>query len=291
MSNFRGIWVALVTPFRSGQVDFHALHGLAKKLLADGVRGLVVCGTTGEAAAMSKDEQLEVLDAVLQIALPGQVIMGLSGNNLSEVLTFQQQIQSRDIAGVLVPAPYYIRPSQQGIKAFFQTVADASSVPVVLYDIPYRTGVRIERETLRRIVHHPRIAAVEDCSGDIETTMALIADGNAEILTGEDIQIFNNLALGGAGAISASAHISPKLYVQMMQEMDSGDLISARATLYRLLPWIRIAFIEPNPAVIKAALSVQGIITNELREPMQPCSSMTIERLGSVLSDLVCQSA
>ncbi|MEQ6927784.1 4-hydroxy-tetrahydrodipicolinate synthase [Pseudomonas mosselii] len=291
MSNFRGIWVALVTPFRSGQVDIQALQDLAKKLLADGVRGLVVCGTTGEAAAMNKDEQLEVLDAVLQIALPGQVIMGLSGNNLSEVLAFQQKMQSRDIAGVLVPAPYYIRPSQQGIESFFQAVADASSVSVVLYDIPYRTGVRIERETLRRIVHHPRIAAVKDCSGDIETTMALIADGNAEILTGEDIQIFNNLALGGAGAISASAHISPKLYVQMMQEMDSGDLISARATLYRLLPWIRIAFIEPNPAVIKAALSVQGIITNELREPMQPCSSMTIERLGSVLSDLVCQSA
>ncbi|MCE0877169.1 4-hydroxy-tetrahydrodipicolinate synthase [Pseudomonas monteilii] len=291
MSNFRGIWVALVTPFRSGQVDIYALQGLAEKLLADGVRGLVVCGTTGEAAAMSKDEQLEVLDAVLQIAQPGQVIMGLSGNNLSEVLAFQQKIQSRDIAGVLVPAPYYIRPSQQGIESFFQTVADASSVPVVLYDIPYRTGVRIERETLRRIVRHPRIAAVKDCSGDVETTMALIADGNAEILTGEDIQILNNLALGGAGAISASAHISPKLYVQMMQEMDSGDLISARATLYRLLPWIRIAFIEPNPAVIKAALSVQGIITNELREPMQPCSSMRIERLGSVLSDLVCQSA
>ncbi|GLO12040.1 4-hydroxy-tetrahydrodipicolinate synthase [Pseudomonas putida] len=291
MSNFRGIWVALVTPFRSGQVDIHALQGLAKKILADGVRGLVVCGTTGEAAAMSKDEQLEVLDAVLQIALPGQIIMGLSGNNLSEVLTFQQKIQSRDIAGVLVPAPYYIRPSQQGIESFFQTVAGASSVPVVLYDIPYRTGVRIERETLRRIVRHPKIAAVKDCSGDVETTMALIADGNAEILTGEDIQIFNNLALGGAGAISASAHISPKLYVQMMQEMDSGDLISARATLYRLLPWIRMAFIEPNPAVIKAALSVQRVITNELREPMQPCSSMTIERLGSVLSDLVCQSA
>lgn len=196
MSNFRGIWVALVTPFRSGQVDFDALQGLAKKLLAEGVRGLVVCGTTGEAASMSKDEQLETLDAVLKVAQADQVIMGLSGNNLQEVLAFQQKIQCRDIADVLVPAPYYIRPSQQGIKSFFQTIADRSSVPVVVYDIPYRTGVRIERETLRRIVRHSNIAAVKDCSGDIETTMALIEDGHAQVLTGEDIQIFTNLALG-----------------------------------------------------------------------------------------------
>ncbi|MEN5139294.1 4-hydroxy-tetrahydrodipicolinate synthase [Pseudomonas juntendi] len=291
MSHFRGIWVALATPFRSGHVDFDALEGLVKSLLSGGVRGLVVCGTTGEAAAMSKDEQLEVLDAVLRIAQRGQVIMGLSGNNLKEVLVFQKSIQSRDIAGVLVPAPYYIRPSQQGIESFFQTVADASSIPVVLYDIPYRTGVRIERETIRRIVRHPKIAAVKDCSGHVETTMALIADGNAEILTGEDIQIFTNLALGGAGAISASAHIRPQLYVQMMQEMDKGDVTSARATLYRLLPWIKMAFAEPNPAVIKAALSVQGLISNELREPMQPCSEMTIERLRAVLSNLAHQSA
>lgn len=291
MSNFRGIWVALATPFRSGHVDFEALEGLVKSILSGGVRGLVVCGTTGEAAAMSKDEQLEVLDAVLRIAQPGQVIMGLSDNNLQEVLAFQKSIQSRDIAGVLVPAPYYIRPSQQGIESFFQTVADASSVPVVLYDIPYRTGVKIERETIRRIVRHPKIAAVKDCSGDVETTMALISDGNAEILTGEDMQIFTNLALGGAGAISASAHISPHLYVQMMQEMDKGDVTSARATLYRLLPWIKMAFAEPNPAVIKAALSVQGLISNELREPMQPCSEMTIERLRAVLSKLAYQSA
>ncbi|RIZ40656.1 4-hydroxy-tetrahydrodipicolinate synthase [Pseudomonas putida] len=286
MSNFRGIWVALATPFRSGHVDFEALEGLVKSILSGGVRGLVVCGTTGEAAAMSKDEQLEVLDAVLRIAQPGQVIMGLSDNNLQEVLAFQKRIQNRDIAGVLVPAPYYIRPSQQGIESFFQTVADASSVPVVLYDIPYRTGVKIERETIRRIVRHPKIAAVKDCSGDVETTMALISDGNAEILTGEDIQIFTNLALGSVGAISASAHISPHLYVQMMQEMDKGDVTSARATLYRLLPWIKMAFAEPNPAVIKAALSVQGLISNELREPMQPCSEMTIERLRAVLSKL-----
>lgn len=283
MSDFRGIWVALVTPFRSGVVDHDALQGLARKLLAEGVRGLVVCGTTGEAAAMSKDEQLEVLDAVLAVAPSSQVIMGLSGNNLQEVLAFQQKIQCRDIAGVLVPAPCYIRPSQQGIESFFQAVADSSSVPVVLYDIPYRTGVKIERATIRRIVQHPTIIAVKDCGGDIETTMSLINDGHAQVFTGEDVQLFTNLALGGAGAISASAHIHANRYVQVVRDMDRGAFEEARSLFYRLLPWIQSAFAEPNPAVIKAALSVEGLIANELREPMQPCSAVTLERVRSLL--------
>lgn len=286
MSDLRGIWVALATPFRSGHIDHEALNALVTRLLADGVRGLVVCGTTGEAAALSKDEQLQVLDAVLRIATPEQVIMGLSGYNLQELLAFQQKIQCRDIAGVLVPAPCYIRPSQQGIEAFFQTIADASSVPLVLYDIPYRTGVRIERETLRRIVRHPNIAAVKDCSGDLETTLALIDDGHTQVLAGEDLQIFGNLALGGAGAISASAHVRTDLYVQMMDELDKGDLPAARGTFSRLRPWIQVAFAEPNPAVVKAALSIQGVIANELREPMQPCGPATMARLREVLQSL-----
>ena len=287
MSDFRGIWVALVTPFRAGHVDFDALAGLVTKLLADGVRGLVVCGTTGEAAAMSEDEQLAVLDAVLQWAPPSQVIMGLSGNNLQDILAFQEQIQRRELAGLLVPAPYYIRPSQQGLEAFFKRVADASSVPLVLYDIPYRTGARIERDTLRRIVRHPNIAAVKDCGGDIESTLALIADGQVEVLTGEDIQILGHLALGGAGAISASANVHANLYVQLMQQMEHGELAAARASFRQLLPWIQIAFAEPNPAVVKAALSVQGLMANELREPMQVCGAMTLERLQPVLQGLL----
>ena len=286
MSNFRGIWVALATPFRSGEIDFPALQGLVGKLLTDGVAGFVVCGTTGEAAALSHDEQLDVLDAVLQWVPPHQVIMGLTGNNLRELLAFQRQVQRRPLAGVLVPAPYYIRPSQQGLEAFFQTVADASSVPVVLYDIPYRTGVRIERETLRRIVRHPNIAAIKDCGGDVETTLALIADGDVEVLTGEDLQVFANLCLGGAGAISASAHVRADLYVLMQRQMDANDIDAARRTFHRLLPWMQAAFAEPNPAAVKGALALQGLIANELREPLQACSDATLARLAAVLASL-----
>ncbi|NIE77149.1 4-hydroxy-tetrahydrodipicolinate synthase [Pantoea sp. Ap-967] len=286
MSSFSGIWIALVTPFRSDEIDFDALERLVKKLIADGVAGFVVCGTTGEAAALSKTEQLSVLDAVLTWVQPSQVVMGLSGNNMREILSFQMEIQKREIAGLLVPAPCYIRPSQAGIESFFTAIADAASVPVIVYDIPYRTGARIDRETLRRIVQHPRIGAVKDCGGDSETTMALIQDGHAQVLAGEDSQLFNSLCLGGAGAISASAHVRADLYVKMQRQLDEGDVSGGRETFYRLLPWMQMAFAEPNPAVVKAALEVEGILDGGVREPMQPCTSATRQRLIRVLSVL-----
>jgi 4-hydroxy-tetrahydrodipicolinate synthase len=133
------------------------------------------------------------------------------------------------------------------------------------------------------IVRHPRIAAVKDCSGDSETTMALIEDGHAQVLAGEDLQIFNNLCLGGAGAISASAHVRADLYVRMLQQVDRGDWAAARGTFYQLLPWIKVAFAEPNPAVVKAALQMQGLTTDELREPMQSCSQAIRDKLAGVL--------
>lgn len=287
MSNFQGIWVALVTPFRNGEIDFTSLDRLLGKLLEDGVAGFVVCGTTGEASALSQAEQLAVLDAVLQRVPAERVIMGLAGNQLSALLDLQREIQRRPLAGLLVPAPYYIRPSQAGLEHFFTTLADAAEVPLVLYDIPYRTGIRIERDTLRRIVSHPNIQAIKDCAGDAETTMTLIAEGLVQVLAGEDTQIFNTLCLGGAGAISASAHIRADLYVRMQQCVAGGDLQGARQLHYQLLPWMQAAFAEANPSAIKAALALQGLIGEEPRAPLLPCTEATRERLREVLTGLV----
>ena len=286
MSNFQGIWVALVTPLRNGEIDFTSLDRLLGKLLEDGVAGFVVCGTTGEAAALSQSEQLAVLDAVLQRVPPDRVIMGLAGNQLNALLDLQREIQRRPLAGLLVPAPYYIRPSQAGLEHFFTTLADAAEVPLVLYDIPYRTGIRIERDTLRRIVSHPSIQAIKDCAGDAETTMALIAEGQVQVLAGEDTQIFNTLCLGGAGAISASAHVRADLYVRMQQCVATGDLQGARQLHYQLLPWMQAAFAEANPSAIKAALALQGLIGEEPRAPLLPCTAATRERLREVLAGL-----
>ncbi|SHN00726.1 4-hydroxy-tetrahydrodipicolinate synthase [Phytopseudomonas punonensis] len=283
MSTFSGVWVALVTPFRGGQVDVPALRSLATHLIEAGATGLVVCGTSGEAAALDEREQLTVLDAVLEVVPADRVVMGLSGNNQAAVLGRLQCIQRRPLAGILVPAPYYVRPSQQGLLAFFQAIADASQLPIILYDIPYRSAVSMELETIRQLARHPRIVAIKDCGGDIRKTQMLIEDAVLDVLTGEDEQIFATLCLGGSGAISAAAHIRTADFVDVVALLQQGNLQAGRERFRQLLPWIRLAFSEPNPAPVKAMLATQGLIVDELREPMLRCSDALRERLCSEL--------
>ena len=223
-----------------------------------------------------------MLDAVLQLVPAQRVVMGLAGNNQRELLQFQSEILKRPVAGLLVPAPSYIRPSQAGLEAFFRTVADASSVPIILYDIPYRTGVTFEQATLLNIVKHTRIVAIKDCGGNLATTLALLASGDVEVLCGEDLQIFNALCQGASGAIAASAHVHTEDFVALYQQVRDNQLTEARATFFRLMPLINTLFMEPNPAPVKAALAMQGLIASELRAPMQTASTGVIERLQQV---------
>ncbi|WP_223553084.1 4-hydroxy-tetrahydrodipicolinate synthase [Pseudomonas sp. BF-R-01] len=286
MSSFQGIWVPLVTPFQHGAIDFVGLRRLVSHLLDKGVDGLVVCGTTAEAAALSKHEQLAVLDAVLELVPADQVVMGLAGNNLTELLQLQSEILKRPLTGLLVPPPYYIRPSQAGLEAFFKTVADASTVPIILYDIPYRTGIAFEQATLLNIVAHERIVAIKDCGGNQANTLALLTSGQVDVLCGEDNQIFSALCLGAKGAIAASAHVHPELFVTLYQQIRDQRLAEGRATFFRLLPLIQSLFIEPNPAPVKTALALEGLIDDELRAPMQRSSEAMVLRLKTVLAGL-----
>lgn len=288
MTCFTGIWVALVTPFRDGEIDFPALHTLVHRIFNAGASGLVVCGSTGEAAALSDDEQLAVLDAVMKSVPACPVIMGLAGNNMHALLSMQKSIQKRSIAGLLVPPPYYIRPSQDGIKDYFRIVADAASVPIIVYNIPYRTGVRIELETMREIARHERVVALKDCGGDQAMTIDLINDSDLSLLTGEDEQIFSTLCLGGAGAIAASANICPDLLVRITQLVGSGEWEEARRIFYRLLPLIRLLFSEPNPAPLKEALALMGLMQNEVRVPLKAASRQLSEKLRQELIRLDC---
>lgn len=282
--SFSGIWVALVTPFKNGMVDHAALTDLARHIVAAGVAGLVVCGSTGEAAALSEDEALEVLHTVIAAVPTCPLIMGLAGNNMVDVLRRQHQIMQRPICGLLVTAPYYIRPSQAGLMAFFTALADASSVPIVLYNIPYRTGVAIELATFRTLAQHPRIVAVKDCGGDSTLTMQLIADAQLAVLVGEDQHMLSGLCLGAAGAITASAHIRPDLFVRLAALVREDKLNEARQIFYQLLPLIDMLFTEPNPAPVKAALAQMGWMTDELRMPLQRASAALQERLANQLS-------
>ncbi|MCS3512293.1 4-hydroxy-tetrahydrodipicolinate synthase [Pseudomonas grimontii] len=282
MSSFQGIWVPVVTPFQDGAIDFAGLHRLVSHLLAKHVAGIMVCTTTGEAASLSRQEQLAVLDAVLRLVPARRVVMGLAGNNQIELLQFQAEILKRPLAGLLVPAPSYIRPSQAGLEAFFRTVADASSVPIILYDIPYRTGVTFEQATLLNIVAHPRIVAIKDCGGNLGNTLAVLASGEADVLCGEDLQIFNALCLGASGAIAASAHVCTEQFVALWQQVRDNQLAEARATFLGLVPLINTLFMQPNPAPVKAALALEGLIDSELRAPMQRATEAVLARLNTV---------
>lgn len=288
MTGFTGIWIPLVTPFRRGEVDIPALQALARRFRSSGAAGMVVCGSTGEAASLSDDEQLAVLDAVLEAVPDCPVIMGLAGNNMRAVLGKLQQIQRRRIAGILAPAPYYIRPSQAGLVEYFQTLADAASVPLVLYNIPYRTGVSMEFDTIAAIARHERVVAIKDCGGDMGLTMRLIAETKLQVMAGEDHQVLSTLALGGSGAILASAHIRTDLFVRIVELVRSGTLDEARQIFYRLLPMIRLLFQESNPGPLKAALAMMGGMMDELRSPMQKTTPALAERVRSELKRLEC---
>jgi len=288
MTRFTGIWVPLVTPFNHGAIDFSALKKLARRVADAGVAGLVACGSTGEASTLDDDEQLAVLDAMLDAAPDCPVVMGIAGNKLAQLMRLQEEVQRRRIAGLLVPPPCYMRPSQAGIIDYFRTLADAATVPLILYNIPYRTGVTIELASFRELAQHPRIAAVKDCGGDMATTMTLIADGSLDVLAGEDQQLLSLLCLGGSGAIMAAAHLRPEVYVQVARLVADGELIEARRLFYQMLPLIRLLFEEPNPAPLKAALSALGMLREELRAPMQAVSDPLSARLKPALARLGC---
>ncbi len=284
--DFSGLWIALITPFRGDAVDHPALTHLVKHYAAAGVSGFVACGSTGEAAALDKTEQLAVLDTVLAAAGALPVVMGLSGYHMGQTLAWYKELALRPVAGLLVSAPHYIRPAQAGLVQWFTSLADASTKPLLIYDIPYRTGASMTLETLLTLAAHPHIQAIKDCGGDAGKTQALVADGRLRVLTGEDAQIFNTLAMGGAGAISACAHVCTAQFVQVILRLQNGDLPGARALWQPLVPVVSAAFAEPNPAVIKAVLAQQGLIQDGLRLPMTAASAGATERLLAAMQKL-----
>lgn len=288
--DFSGLWIPLITPFADGAVDHCALTRLARLYAKAGVRGFVACGSTGEAAALDKAEQLAVLDTVLAAASdaerPLPVIMGLSGYHLEHTVAWVRELCTRPLAGLLVPAPHYIRPSQAGLRHWFTALADAASCPLVVYDIPYRTGASLSLETLLALAEHSNIRAIKDCGGDARKTQALIADGRLQVLAGEDAQIFTTLALGGAGAITASAHLCTPAFVAVVRHLQAGELESARRIWHTLAPVVEAVFAEPNPAPIKAALARQGLIRDGLRAPMMEASDETTQRLMTLLQNV-----
>ena len=279
VTSFAGLWIPLITPFRDDAVDHAALAALVTRLKGEGVAGFVACGSTGEAAALEADEQLAVLDTVLAAAGKLPVVMGVGGYNLKRALSAIEVAATRPIAALLVAPPCYIRPSQQGVIDWFTTLADVSPVPVILYDIPYRTGVTLALDTMLTLAAHPRIRAVKDCGGDAAKLQALLADGRLAMLVGEDAQIFTSMAQGAVGSITASAHLQTARFARLIALLADGKMLEARALWRPLVPLIAALFAEPNPGPVKAMLARAGVIRPELRSPMLQASEELLQRL------------
>lgn len=281
MQSFEGIWLPLITPFRDGEVDLPAARRLVHRYVDAGIHGFIVCGTTGEASTMDEHEQLAMLDAVIEAADGRRpVAMGLASNDTREALRALRGIGRRPIAGILTAAPYYSRPSQRGIEAHYRAIAAETPLPLILYNIPYRTGVNIDLATIRSLADVPNIVAIKESGGNLDQLMGLIRETRLQVLSGEDHLIFTTLCLGGAGAIAAAAHVHPERHVQVYERFRAGDVAQAREIAYQLLPITRALFAEPNPGPIKALLAQQGFVAEELRLPMTPVSSTCREGLA-----------
>ena len=252
---------------------------------AAGVDGLVVCGSTGEAAALDDAEQLAVLDAVLNVADGLPVMMGLAGNHQGRVLRRLSAFGTRPLAGILAPAPYYVRRTGRRVR-LFPLPGRRLALPLALYDIPYRTGAALDTATLLELAAHRNIAAIKDCGGSLEKTVALIADGRLQVMAGEDLQTLSTLCLGGSGIIAAAAHIRPDLFVALYRAVREQRLDQARALFLALAPMIQLAFAERNPGPVKAQLARQGLLTDELRAPMPAASAALADRLQAAVAEL-----
>ncbi|QPF76698.1 4-hydroxy-tetrahydrodipicolinate synthase [Roseateles sp. DAIF2] len=278
---YQGLWIPLVTPFNKQEaVDHGALQRLVARLRGAGVRGFVACGSTGEAALLEPQEQDAVLDTVYAAAGALPVMVGVSGPRPGPVAARMQELAKRfPVHAFLLPPPSYIRPSQQGLLNFFLQIADQAPAPLALYDVPSRTGVKIELQTLLQLAEHPRIQALKDCGGQLQATQTLINDGRLAVLAGDDHAIFPTLALGGAGAIAASAHLLTPAFVQLVAALAEERTETARRLWLVLTRLIGLCFAETNPAPVKALLARLDGLHNELRAPLHPASPELEQRL------------
>jgi 4-hydroxy-tetrahydrodipicolinate synthase len=284
--DLRGVWVPLITPFDAqGAVDVGAIERLCHEYSTAGVRGIVALGTTGEASSLSGDEKKAVIDAVVRACNEAgtRVIVGTGSNNTDA--TIGATVALGDIAGVvgaLVVVPYYVRPSVEGILAHYRAVAAVSPVPVIAYNVPSRTGRDMGAAGLLELARVPNVAGVKQAVATLDAdTLEVLANApdGFGMLGGEDTLLFPLMCMGAVGTISAAAHLCTERFVAMIECGLAGKIEDGRAHAEALLPVIRAAYVDPNPAVFKGVLHAQGrIATPDVRLPLTNGSAEAIER-------------
>jgi len=279
---FEGSMVAIVTPFKDGEVDEGALRDLLNWQIESGTDAIVPCGTTGESATLSMEEHERVIDIAIQtVAGRVPVIAGTGSNSTVEALRLTKHAQKAGADASLQVTPYYNRPVQDGIYEHFKKIAENTSLPLILYNIQSRTGVNITPETMARLAEIKNIVGVKEASGNLVQMAEIIqlCGEKFTVISGDDPLTLPLLAIGGKGVISVSANVAPADNAAMWDAWKAGKAEKAKALHYKLLPLNRALFIETNPIPVKAALHLMGKIGPEIRLPMTPLRGANLEKL------------
>jgi len=281
-----GLWVPIVTPFTSdGSVDEDSLSQLGRRLLNDGAAGLVALGTTGEPATLSLDERKRIVTlCAAECAAANRPLMVGAGTNSTDATIHEinQLTTTSNVDAALIVVPYYTRPSAIAIVEHFEFVADVSPVPIVVYNVPYRTGRGLGEDEITRLARHPNIVGLKQAVGslDWDTLEVLRRSPNFAVLAGDDAFIAPTVLMGGAGAITASAHLCTAQFAKLVSAARAGEVERTRLLAAMLLPVVDAGFSEPNPAVFKGALHQLGELeTDQLRKPLTSAGPTAISQL------------
>lgn len=290
-NKFKGLGIALVTPFKAnGNIDYEALARLVEYQLQNGVDFLCIMGTTAETPCLSADEKRKLKELLVErVAGRVPLLMGCGGNNTAAVVAELKANDWSGIDGVLSVCPYYNKPSQEGLYQHFKAVAEASPIPVVLYNVPGRTGVNMSAETTLRLARDfENIVAIKEASGNITQMDDIIKNkpDNFDVISGDDGITFPLITLGAVGVISVIGNALPAEFSRMVRMALNGDYEHARVIHHKFTELFKLLFVDGNPAGVKAMLHAMGMIENQLRLPLVPTRLTTMEKITAILKEL-----
>ncbi|MCK4491196.1 MAG: 4-hydroxy-tetrahydrodipicolinate synthase [Candidatus Altiarchaeales archaeon] len=286
---FKGLFTAIITPFKGGVLDEDGLRANIDFQVENGVEGVVPVGTTGESATLSGEEHKKVVEITVdQVNGRAAVLAGTGSNNTMEALRYTEHARDVGADGALMITPYYNKPTQEGVYQHYKKIAEAVDIPIILYTVPGRTNVNIEPETTRRLSKIPNIVGIKDASGDLDQIMRVVGDCGSEfsVISGEDYLTYPIIALGGKGVISVTSNVAPEMMREFVSAALDGGWSKARDLHYRLYPLFKVLFIETNPSPAKAAMNMMGLASGEPRLPLVPVTRDSEVEIRRVLGEL-----
>ena len=289
MARFEGAGVALVTPFKeNGEVNYEKLEEIVEEQIAGGTDAIIACGTTGEASTMTHEEHLDVIEYICRVTKKRIPVVAGTGSNCTETAVYlSAEAEKRGADGLLLVSPYYNKATQKGLMAHFTAVADAVKIPVILYNIPGRTGVTIKPETIAALCRDvDNIVGVKEASGNFSAiaTLMSLSDGKVDLYSGNDDQIVPLLSLGGKGVISVLSNVAPRQTHDICASYFAGDVKTSAALQLKAIPLITELFSEVNPIPVKAAMNMMGKGVGPLRMPLTEMEPQNQEKLKKAMT-------